>query len=239
MSVMMRRAWLPGLAATLLLPACLPIWRAGAVAEAEAEERLVMGVASLAAGDWAAGGEELAGVYTYWADRALGRQALLTLAAGALDPRNPERRPALTVELAGRYLTHAEAPYWSVPIAEALYLVALELADAVPAPAGEPPLLLALAGAPATTPLAERRERAEAFRVVRRDAVRLAELPTLTGPTVAARLQQAESATAGLAARVDELEQRASSAERELAARERELAATRQELDRIRRTLRP
>jgi hypothetical protein len=235
---MMRRVWLACLAATLLLAACVPIWRAGAAAEAEAEERLVMGVASLAAGDWAAGGEELARVYTNWADRALGLQALLALAAGALDPRNPERRPALAAELAGRYLAHAEAAYWSVPVAEAVYLVALELAEAVPAPGAELPPL-ALARGPAATRAEDLRERAAAFRAVRRDAVRLAELPELRGPTVAARLQRAERERAGLATRVDELEQRATAAERELAARVRELAATRQELDRIRRTLRP
>jgi hypothetical protein len=234
---MRRSVWLPGLAAILLLPACLPIWRPGAAAEAEAEERLVMGVAALRAGDWAAGGEELAAVYTHWADRPLGRQALLALAAGALDPRNPERRPAAAAELAGRYLALPEVPYWSVPLAEALYLLGLELAQPVPAAAARPPL--ALSAAVATTPAQVRRERAAAFREWRRDAAGLPDLPVLERATVADRLRAAEAARAGLQERVGELEQRAAAAARELAARERELAATRQELDRIRRTLRP
>jgi hypothetical protein len=56
----------------------------------------------------------------------VGRRATLLLAAAHLDPRNPEARPGRAADLAGAYLREGGGPAWTRPLAEVLYLEALE-----------------------------------------------------------------------------------------------------------------
>lgn len=56
-----------------------------------------------------------------------GHYALLVAAAAALDPRNPHRQPGLGAELMARYIARPDSPPWTDPIAEVLYLLAVEL----------------------------------------------------------------------------------------------------------------
>lgn len=59
--------------------------------------------------------------------RPLGQQALLLLAVGELDPRNPDPRPSLALESTELVLRGAEPGSWMRPLAESLYLIARRL----------------------------------------------------------------------------------------------------------------
>lgn len=65
----------------------------------------------------------------------VGRRATLLLAAAHLDPRNPAARPGRAADLAGAYLREGGGPAWTRPVAELLYLEALEK-GASPGPPG-------------------------------------------------------------------------------------------------------
>lgn len=56
-----------------------------------------------------------------------GREAVLLLSTGELDPRNPARSPAASAQLAARYLQAPSIPVTSLVVAESLYLLALDL----------------------------------------------------------------------------------------------------------------
>jgi hypothetical protein len=60
----------------------------------------------------------------------IGQQALLVLLAAELDNRNPDRRLWAAADLASRFLLEEAAEPWLVPVAEAFYLVAMELGAA-------------------------------------------------------------------------------------------------------------
>ncbi|HEX6939712.1 MAG TPA: hypothetical protein VF158_09900 [Longimicrobiales bacterium] len=98
--------------------------------EPDPAERLAEGLAALERGDYRGAYEPLSWVYTRYAGEAIGQQALLVLAAAEMDPRNPSRRLAVGAELAGRYLRMRGIAPWTEPVAETMYLLALELGAA-------------------------------------------------------------------------------------------------------------
>ncbi len=93
-------------------------------------------------GDYDAARGGLLEVYGGFADRPVGQRALLALAATEIDPRNPDRRLDFASAFAARYLREPDAPEWAQPLAEALYLLAVDLggqaAGAVPVLPGPP-----------------------------------------------------------------------------------------------------
>ncbi|MEX0891653.1 MAG: hypothetical protein WEB88_05725 [Gemmatimonadota bacterium] len=96
----------------------------------EEEASLEAGLAALAAGDYRTAHEHLEWTARTHPDEVEGQRALLALAAAELDPRNPARRLWATADLAERYLELPEAPGWTRPLAESLFLVAAELGAA-------------------------------------------------------------------------------------------------------------
>jgi hypothetical protein len=182
-----------------------------------AEEQLRLGISALAQGDFAAGTNALLAVSNQSPDSQEGRHALLALAAAALDPRNPNRGEAVSAGLAARYLGSVAEPDWTKPVAEALYLLALDQG--------------ATDSARAEAETDAQKARAETRRVL--NQARAGTLPTLPGgQSAGSRVRALEQERDKLAARAKQLEQ-------ELERRERQVAESQAELDRIRKTLRP
>jgi hypothetical protein len=177
---------------------------------------LAAGLEASAAEDFAGARALLLPVYRqHWAS-PVGQQALLALAALEVDPRNPERRPEAAAELLARYLGIEAAPEWTVPVAESLYLVALELG-------GEP---------------AAARVEADAAREAElRPEAPTRHLPQLPGPTVPARLAAAGEAQDRLREERDEVQRRLQQLERQMAARDSVIRVRDQEIERIRRLI--
>jgi hypothetical protein len=146
--------------------------------ESRGEERLEQGLEALARGDYRTAHEHLSWVVQYDADDKHGQQAMLALAALEMDPRNPARRIGAGADVAAAYIGLQDKPAWTLPVAQTLYLLSLELGAAE-----------------------ERAERAE--RAAERAQARL---PALPGPTVTARLRSAEQERERLRGRVAELE---------------------------------
>lgn len=193
---------------------------ASADREPEPEAQLEAGLAALEHGEYSRARSHFGWVYsTHW-DEPAGLHALLALIAADLDPRNPDRRLANAAELAARLVTSDEAPSWTSPLGESLYLTALELGAhdlAVPADsltADSIPLdtLALVLDTAAPDP-------------------RVARLPTLDIPSLPARLAAVRSERDSLAARIGALE--SALAEREKAIREKD-----EELERIRKIIR-
>lgn len=90
------------------------------------------GLALAGAGDLIAATERLVEVREVCGDSPLGRQALLLMSVIQLDGRNSSRNPDLAAELAATYLALPSTFRWTGPIAEAIYVVALELGAHVP-----------------------------------------------------------------------------------------------------------
>jgi len=188
----------------------------------DADGRLDRGLAALAANDFATAKPLLEGVYLEHWQEPVGQRALLALAAAELDSRNVQRRLWVGAELAGRYLSLDHAPAWSIPAAETLYLLALELG------AREEEL----ARAEETRQAAEA-ERADALQAL--STTQRPELPRSERESVPAMIRRM---TAEHAREKTELQKRVSTLEERLAAREQELKDAQEELERIRRTLR-
>lgn len=165
--------------------------------ESRGEQRFEESLAALARGDYRTAQEGLAWVAQNDADEDHGRAALLALAALELDPRNPARRIAVGADVAASYLALEDKEAWTNPVAQTMYLLGLELGAAE-----------------------ERVEKAE--RAVERANARL---PSLPGPSVSARIRNAEQERDKLKARVETLE--------------KQLQEKEQELERIRKTIRP
>lgn len=115
----------------------------------------------------------------------LAQQSVLVEAAAALRGQADERNPARAAELAAAFLRQPRPPAWGVPVAESLYLMALEL--------GAPP-----PGREATDavfpPARELSEEAREACAARWDAaVRDGmDVPTLAAESMASRMQQLE-----------------------------------------------
>lgn len=138
------------------------------------------GAIALTQGDFEAAREKLAEARERCGNTLLGRQALLLLGALELDPRNPQRSPDQAAEHTARYLRLSETYPWTRPLAESLYLLALELG------ASEPKL--------ADTQVSTAELRAPACEEADRHAVQSAtgELPTLDRPNMLTRLRALE-----------------------------------------------
>ena len=156
--------------------------------ETRGEKRFEDGLSALGRGDYRVAHEHLAWVAQHYGHESYGQQALLTLAAMEMDPRNPTRRITVGTDVAAGYLRLPEKAPWTQPVAQTLYLLGLELGAAE-----------------------ERAERAE------RQAERTpAKLPNLPGPTVTSKLRSVEQERDKLARRVDALEKQLAEKEQEL-----------------------
>jgi hypothetical protein len=160
-----------------------------------AAARLDDGALALTQGDFEAAHERLLEARETCGDALLGRQALLLLGALELDPRNPRRSPDQGAEHTARYLSYPETFPWTRPLAESLYLLALELGASKP----ETTDARGLAAAERAAPDCE---------VADRYAVQAAavELPTLNQPSVQTRLRALERKRAELERRLAELQ---------------------------------
>ena len=193
---------------------------ASADREPEPEAQLEAGLAALEHGEYSRARSHLGWVYSTRWDEPAGRHALLALIATDLDPRNPDRRLANAAELAARLVTQAEAPAWTSPLGESLYLIALELG------AHDPPA--------SADSLAADSIPADTLALVVKTAPpdpRAALLPTLDGPSLPARLAAFRTERDSLAARIGALESA-------LAERERVIKEKDEELERIRKIIR-
>lgn len=234
-------ALLLGLGACAALRPELPV-------ERDAVHRLERGLAALDAAQYRAAFDDLAWVYTRCEGHARGAEALAALAALELDPRNRAGRPGVGTDLLARLLRGPAAPDWVRPLGETGYLLALALgappADTAP-PAGAPLTTAASADAPVDTAAGVRVERAQEVLPaavdepahgcgpsVAREGWVAASLPELPGPSLMARLAEAESGRAAALTRADTLA-------REAAELRRRLEETQAELERIRKTLKP
>ena len=151
-------------------------------------DRLEEALAALARGDYPSAQEGLSWVAQHDVDDDHRREALLALAALELDPRNPARRIAVGTDVAASYLSLQETDAWTIPVAQTMYLLGLELGAAE-----------------------ERVEKAE--RAAERAAARL---PSLPGPSVSARMRNVEQERDRLKARVETLEKELSEKNQEL-----------------------
>jgi len=212
----MRRIFL--LAALAASAGCAALASADRAPEPEAQ--LAAGLAALEHGEYSRARSHLGWVYSNHWDEPAGRQALLALIAADLDPRNPDRRLANAAELAARLVTGDEAPAWTSPLGESLYLIALELG------AHDPPATADSLGAD-SIPLDTLALLVDAAPL----DPRLARLPTLDGLSLPARLAAVRTERDSLAARIGALE--SALAEREKAIREKD-----EELERIRKIIR-
>ena len=181
--------------------------------------RLDEGAVALARADFATARERLAETRRTCGNALLGRQALLLLGALELDPRNPARDPDRSAALTARYLRLPETFPWTRPLAETLYLMALDLGAAVPEDEGrtdpDGPIPGPRAG---SSPACEGGDR-QAVQAV------TAELPALTGASVPTRMRA--------------LERQRATARREMASLQAEIARLQSELQRVRATVRP
>src|SRR5688500_11973887 len=189
----------------LALPACATF---DTVLGSKADDQFENGIVALQRGDFESASKSLSWVIERHRDEPVGQQALLVVSALEMDPRNPSRRLALGADLAGAYLQNKNRPEWSRPVAQTLYLLALEM--------GATEERLAEAEA----------EKREAERKVE---IGLPSLPT-TSSTVPARLRALSDERDKLARRVELLES-------QVADRDKKLDEKEKELERIRKTL--
>ncbi|HEX7051552.1 MAG TPA: hypothetical protein VF188_15200 [Longimicrobiales bacterium] len=218
---------------TVLLTGCALVYGSR---QPDPEERLARGLAALDREDYRSAFDDLVWVYTHFPDEPEGRRALLALAAAELDPRNPSRRLGVGSDLVADYLRTPGTPSWTHPVAETVYLLALELGAAETRVAEaemereEAEQESAEARGEATRARrqaqraeaeAQRARRAEARAERARRGAQAAPpgpLPQLPGPPVTARIRELQRERDRLAQRVQALER---------------------ELERIRKTLRP
>ncbi len=190
----------------LALPACATL---DTVLGRPANDHFNTGIVALRRGEFAEASRELNWVIERHGNDEIGQQALLAVAALEMDPRNPQRRLPLGADLAAGYLQHKNRVDWSQPVAQTLYLLALEM--------GATEERLAQAEA----------EKREAERKVENGL-----LPTLppTSTTVPARLR-------ALAEERDRLAKKVEALELQVAERDKKLDEKEKELERIRKTL--
>lgn len=166
----------------------------------DAEAELARGLAALRAQEYAAARSILTPVFeSSWQERT-GQQAALALAAAELDSRNPTRRLWAGADMAGRFLNIPDVAPEDVPVAETLYLLAVELGAQEEALA-----------------------RADSAKVQAEQAAAAAR-PRSGVQTVPARLRAVENERAELAKQVTQLTQSLRARERELAEARQELA---------------
>lgn len=208
-------------------------------AEAEAEGRLAAGAAALEIGNFSAARNDLGWVYTRCPSTDDGQTALLLLATGYLDPRNPERRPDLAAAMAAHVAGLAAERSVLGSAGTSLFVLAREhgapLPDAGTLEEAAREVRRAERGcsegeARATLTLLE--AAASARDTTATDGPAEGFMPDLKGPSVPDRIAAVTSERDSLATRVAELED-------QVRALTERVAIQQQELERIRRTLRP
>lgn len=190
---------------TLVISACATV---GSMRDPGPGPRFEAGITALRAGDYVKANQELGFIAEKYGNEPMGQQALLVVSALELDPRNPSRRIALGSELAGSYLRLDKVPKWTEPVAQTMYLLALELG--------------------AAEDKAEKAE-AEKAQAERRIESILPKLPQ-SSATVPARIKAIQEERDRMARKIDQLET-------QLSDREKKLAEKDKELERIRKTL--
>lgn len=115
----------------------------------------------------------------------LAQQAVLVEAAAALRGQPNERDPTRAAELAAAFLRQPRPPAWGVPVAESLYLMALELGAPAPGPDATAAVFASAGQAP--DEIAE--GCAARWDAAVRDGM---EVPTLAGTSMAARMERLE-----------------------------------------------
>src|SRR5262245_20474560 len=108
----------------LAISACATI---NSVFHSNADERFNAGMVALSRGDFAQARTDLGWIAEHYPDDKIGQQALLIVAALEMDPRNPRRRLSVGSDLAGSYLKLDDKERWTEPVAQSLYLLAMEL----------------------------------------------------------------------------------------------------------------
>lgn len=205
--------------------------------EPSPRERLHQAAAALDRGDFRSAYPALAWVYTRCPTSRPGRDALLLMAAAELDPRNEARRPAVGASLSAEYLALPAAPVENRPLAETLYVLALELGAPRPTllPPPVPDTLTRLSEScdPASTAGSVATAGVRALDADTAPAgavpVWLPELPFASVPERLGRLEaQRDSASAQAAALLEQVKQL-----------QTRVATQQQEIERIRKTLRP
>lgn len=195
----MTRSVLAAVALALVVSACATVNIFGD----RAEQRLSEGLTALEQNDFETGTREVGWVALNYHREEIGRRALLVAAAAEIDPRNPKRRLAYGADLAATYLRQPEkTPDWLGPVAQALYLSALELGAA-------------------EERVAQAEQRAE--EVERK-------LPELPSPSVTSRLREAVTERDRLSRRVEQLEKDLAERTKKLSDTEKELERIRKTL---------
>jgi len=190
------------------IPACATV---GSPFRDRGQQRYEQGLAALTAGDYATANEHLGWVAEQFPDEEVGRQALLLTSALEMDPRNPSRRLALGSDLAAGYMRLKNAPTWTQPLAQTLYVLSLELG------AAEEKVAQAEA------------QKQQAERQAAMVSTALPKLPQ-NAATVPARIRDLQEARDKLAKKVDQLEAL-------VAERDRKLKEQEAELERIKKTV--
>jgi hypothetical protein len=122
------RTHVPGsLLLAVCLAGCAALFQTGA--HPRPEPIAERGLAALERADYDAAIPDLEWVSSHFPDRPVGRYALLALAAAELDPANPQRRPDTGAEILARFRAMEENPRWTVPLANTLRGVVLELRE--------------------------------------------------------------------------------------------------------------
>ncbi|HUF11620.1 MAG TPA: hypothetical protein VMN78_00805 [Longimicrobiales bacterium] len=117
------------------LPACALAGRGATPSEEAARQRsFAAGVSALDLGDFSLAAGHLAPVAAICPVDETGRRAMLLLAAGELDPRNPDGRPDAAAELTAFQIARpGQAEPWAAVLAAELYALSLDYgADAIP-----------------------------------------------------------------------------------------------------------
>jgi peptidoglycan hydrolase CwlO-like protein len=179
---------------TAVLSSCAVL---SGVGEPDAEAELDRGLTALRAREYDDARRILEPVYQSSWQQPVGQEALLALAAMELDPRNPERRLWAGADLAGRLLSIPQASAADVPVAETLYLLAVELGAAEER----------IARADSVTQAAEDRSRR----------------PTSSVLSVPARMAKLQSERDGLSRRNEQLQATLKTRDKELADAKQEL----------------
>jgi chemotaxis protein histidine kinase CheA len=94
------------------------------------EDQLTQALAALERQDFTSAYNQFTQVYERHWNEPVGQRALLAMAAVEMDPRNRERRLYVGADLAARSLQLPDAPAWSIPVSQTLYLLAAELGAA-------------------------------------------------------------------------------------------------------------
>jgi hypothetical protein len=192
-------------------------------ASSDPEKQLNTALTALDRGDYRSATEALTRIVKEHPGTTTGQRALLALASVMLDPRNPNRRVDTGAGLAAQYLRDAKVPGWTEPLAQTMYLTALELG--------------ATDSARAVAETDAQQARAEAERV-KTEVMRGRPLPRLPGQSVTSRIRDIQQDRDKAASEREKLSTRVQTLEQQLEAHGKMLADSVAELNRIRKTLR-